>query len=912
MEVAALALGGASLYIQICQALLAYCAEWKVCYSDIDEIQTATGELKMTLELLSALLTDGMLGNTETTFVVKCLSSCSISVTKLNDEAESLRQFVQPRGLTQELHSNLQRLNYPLINDTLKKLRQTVHEDLSHTPIGVSSEVCEARTGAWLFRSSAYANWKSGLTKHLWLVGKAGCGKTVLFSTAVEDMNTYCVERQQTAVAYFYFKASKSGNQNANDLFRSILAQLGRKEPGLSILQQACDKSDHNSLDINGLERLLNACVNAYDIVFVMLDALDESSEECDARFSLLDCLGRLAHDAPKVKIFATSREVCDVSDAMEDLEAHKLSMVSSEVNADIQTYVSAQLQQHRRFQRLDWATKVLIEEKITEKADGMRVDSKSLMMSMLLMFVIGASCQLFELKKLKSAKRRHIEDVLNALPTTLEQTSPLTLAQLAETTIVDPIPNAKADTENRGNWRDTLDILSGLVTTVSDDIVERDHGNEATLIIADTSDDVTLCDHRIEPARSRSRIRLIHFSVRDYHESSHILDGDAKHFHLESASGQRFLAQSCLMYLLYYNESNTRTSTSLDLVKFPLLEYAAKSWFHHSVQDPCDDISREISLLSSEKARENWLRVFNPEWPRREAFASTATSGSESTGSDLYFACLLGLDKVARTLLEPRAVHDAVAERNHEAEGRYHSALQAASLVGRETIVMMLLSARADVNAQGGEYGNALQAASSKGHTKVVQMLLNHGADVNAQGGYFDNALHAAHRKSHVEVAELLISHGAHIDAQGADDEQIEQKLGKHAAREGVSRAKYCTALQAVALNGHKAVVETLLSEGARLDARPGQYGTALEAALLNGHTDKVAVRAIPTGSGRVNVRTPPGELAASRYLGQFSLPDLASGAFAWRETFAENDSQVRNVDFGETMTQRKYSVNV
>jgi ankyrin repeat protein len=43
-----------------------------------------------------------------------------------------------------------------------------------------------------------------------------------------------------------------------------------------------------------------------------------------------------------------------------------------------------------------------------------------------------------------------------------------------------------------------------------------------------------------------------------------------------------------------------------------------------------------------------------------------------------------------------------------------------------------------------------------------VVQLLLEKGADVNAQGGPFGNALHAASVQGHRAVVQLLLENGA------------------------------------------------------------------------------------------------------------------------------------------------------
>ena len=50
----------------------------------------------------------------------------------------------------------------------------------------------EPQTGSWLLHSDQYVRWRSGHTRHLWLHGKAGCGKTILTSTVVGDIRRHC------------------------------------------------------------------------------------------------------------------------------------------------------------------------------------------------------------------------------------------------------------------------------------------------------------------------------------------------------------------------------------------------------------------------------------------------------------------------------------------------------------------------------------------------------------------------------------------------------------------------------------------------------------------------------------------------------------------------------------------------
>ena len=375
------------------------------------------------------------------------------------------------------------------------------------------------------------------------------------------------------------------------------------------------------------------------------------------------------------------------------------------------------------------------------------------------------AYCQLQELKKLKSTKPKFVHDALRTLPATLDETyermlsvierryhgealtllrwltyaqSPPTLGQLAEASIVDPgVGDGEVDTDNRGDFEDSLDILSGLVVVmrtadderthevdVNDNEDDNDDNSQGSMDLqlenTGLGDGVVGHSNRDRRIRSESKIRLAHFSVKEYLQSERIRDSDARKFYLESAKGHRFIARSCLTYLTYYCSDQARTSTSKDLATYPLLEYAARSWYYHSSLGNFEDVSREASFLASETSRQAWLLVHRPDRSWADAFESV-----ENAGSSLYYAGYTGLEKVVKVLLDKGADINAKG-------GQFGNALQAASLRGHEKVVETLLGKGADVNAQGGQLGNALQAASSGGHEKVVQMLTTAEADAS------------------------------------------------------------------------------------------------------------------------------------------------------------------------------------
>ena len=230
----------------------------------------------------------------------------------------------------------------------------------------------EPQTGLWLLQSDQYKRWKAGRCRHLWMYGKAGCGKTILSSTVIEDVRLRCENAQDAVLALFYFSFSDSRKQSYESLLCSLVAQLGWKEPCRSMLQREYDKPDRGLPGPEALEEMLLSSLGKHGDIFLTLDALDECSEDDEARRNMLDFLERLSDRAPNLKIFATSRELQDIRECMNTLNADVLSVSTRPVDADIVRYVSSELSRDRKLNRWDGSTKTIIVDMFAEKADGM------------------------------------------------------------------------------------------------------------------------------------------------------------------------------------------------------------------------------------------------------------------------------------------------------------------------------------------------------------------------------------------------------------------------------------------------------------------------------------------------------------------------------------------------------------
>jgi ankyrin repeat protein len=421
---------------------------------------------------------------------------------------------------------------------------------------------------------------------------------------------------------------------------------------------------------------------------------------------------------------------------------------------------------------------------------------------------------------------------------------SPPTLGELVEAAIIDPIEEISIDMESRGDIEDTLNILAGLVATQESQAPDDQGGLETELSVVDVSSVESGCTNITHYRRflsSKTRVRLAHFSVKEYLESKRMLQGEANHFYLESAVGHRILAQSCLTYLQHYSASSDKTLTEQDLALFPLVEYSAQSWYYHATLQSDGEVNREVSFLLSDGAREAWLHVHNPDNFWKEPSKTLVHEPSPA----LYYASLLGLGAVVKTLVDRGADVNAQG-------GENANALQAASLGGHKEVVQLLLNKDADVNAQGGRYGNALRAASTEGHQEVVQLLLEKGADVNAQDRDHGNALEAASFRGFENIVRLLLDKGAIIEAEGVRRGSLSSAcIGGHiglvrllldeGACINAQGNNFGNSLQAASLGGHAELVQFLLDKGADVHDQGGHYGNALQAAASEGFPEVV-----------------------------------------------------------------------
>ncbi|KAK0706095.1 hypothetical protein B0T26DRAFT_725418 [Lasiosphaeria miniovina] len=264
----------------------------------------------------------------------------------------------------------------------------------------------EPGTGGWVLRSDDWKAWISGPNRALWIHGIPGAGKTVLASHLIENVKTRCnagdAAKSRNAYVYYYCYFGHNTDE-ALHFLRWIIRQLGRAADTMPAnLYKLYRRGEGPSL--SDLFYVLEEMMEAFDCVYVILDAIDESMP----RTNLLKVLRDLITDPrfSKTRVLATSREYLDIEESMKGIST-SISMRNPLLDEDIRLFVQAQLKTHPKL-RL-WPASVQDEalEALSAKAKGM------------FRWVV---CQIDILQRLKGDKATILK-ALVCLPRTLDET---------------------------------------------------------------------------------------------------------------------------------------------------------------------------------------------------------------------------------------------------------------------------------------------------------------------------------------------------------------------------------------------------------------------------------------------------------------------------------------------------------
>jgi hypothetical protein len=264
------------------------------------------------------------------------------------------------------------------VNDSIKSSQHTekIHHWLS--PSDPSTNANHARTlrhegsGVWFLESTAFREWQSGSRRHLWLYGLSGCGKTILSATILDHL-----QASEHVVLSFFFDFNDAAKQTADGMLRSLASQLCQRsaesEAQLHSLFQSSQDGQKQPTAC-ALRNVVYRMLQNHKIVFVVLDALDESTK----RQELLGCLEEILSmpELAHLRLLCTGRPEVEFQDYIPALIGRDncIRLNKDVVNADIDSYVIDRLKTNRKFKRWegDYEVHEKIRSTIGRKSDGM------------------------------------------------------------------------------------------------------------------------------------------------------------------------------------------------------------------------------------------------------------------------------------------------------------------------------------------------------------------------------------------------------------------------------------------------------------------------------------------------------------------------------------------------------------
>jgi ankyrin repeat protein len=380
---------------------------------------------------------------------------------------------------------------------------------------------------------------------------------------------------------------------------------------------------------------------------------------------------------------------------------------------------------------------------------------------------------------------------------------------------------------------------------------IEREPVFESDEILEDPLDALEICSSLVTIARldvdcskrwkrvfadedgfssAENRIVLAHYSAKESLISDRICQDLAPKYSINESRCNALIAERCLKYLLRFQNQIPFDADRVNVSRIhKLAEYSAVYWMEHVMRAKTNITSLQTSIMElfsgAGTAYLTWV-MFHDTIQPQGAYGPTDLG---RVPAPLYYASLAGMTDIVALLLA------------NETGGRFHSALQAASVDGHAKIAERSVQAAANVNAEDGSYDSALQVASTHGHVKIVQLLLQAGANVNAEGGRFGSALQAASLIDHEKVIEQLLQAEANVNAQSGEFDsglQAASRCGREKVVKQLLQAEpnvnachdeYDSALQAASMSGHEKVIKQLLQAGANVKADGGRRGSAL-----------------------------------------------------------------------------------
>jgi len=285
--------------------------------------------------------------------------SLALAVLHLEDSNKTQSDIAEIKSLVELVKGNQ---ISSAIHDWLKAPDATVNHNAA----------CDKRhtdTGLWFIKSSTFTTWLTHGNSFLWLNGFAGCGKSVLCSTAIQ--HTFLDIQFNSGLAFFYFTFNDDSKQDDSAMLRALLLQLsGQLSDSHTDLERLHHSYKTGTPSAAILLEHLKRSIEKFHQVYIFLDALDESPQY-GARERVLGAVETIRKwTLHGVHILVTSRDETDIRKSLGPAPGEEVIMKNPEVDRDISNFISSRLLTDPKLEK--WQNhRDRIQQTLSERAHG-------------------------------------------------------------------------------------------------------------------------------------------------------------------------------------------------------------------------------------------------------------------------------------------------------------------------------------------------------------------------------------------------------------------------------------------------------------------------------------------------------------------------------------------------------------
>ena len=422
-----------------------------------------------------------------------------------------------------------------------------------------ASKKCQKDTGGWLLGDPVYLDWRDRPDSFLWLQGFAGCGKTILCSTVINDMTIYTLSRTQAALVFYYFDFTNDVKTKTLSCLRSIIQQLIERSADTASLQALLKAYAMGTPPIQEFLDVLKSILCRHERVYIVVDALDECTDQ-EELFDLLKSIRDWKLEC--LSILVTSRDEPDIRECVLPTPKQEIRLQNSAIDNDVRLFIAETLQKDKRLQ--DWSDIFSeIEEALTNGAHGM---------------FRWVDCQLQTLRRCPS--RAEARKALGNMPETLDKTYERMLRNVR--------PNLCDYAIRLLQWLciaggpvDLDDIMEAFATCIGE---ESYFDPDARFVSSDKV--LALCPGLITRCNDdgfwRDHVQIAHYSVKEYLVSNRLptAPNPLYKFRVELPLANLAMAKTCLVYAIFApQEPHHPTLGFRRKSKSSFLRSARKKW---------------------------------------------------------------------------------------------------------------------------------------------------------------------------------------------------------------------------------------------------------------------------------------------------------------------------------------------